>query len=107
MTRRSDDGAADAALLGIAEARRIFEQYLVAHPPAGAGEVVIGDTWREDGEYLPPAWGVRTPAGDNGPAPRLDNTLLLIHRRSGSVVQDYFTPHYRRIKAMREVSAAR
>jgi hypothetical protein len=32
--------------------------------------------------------------------------LLFIDRKTGRVVQDYFTPNYARIKAMREVSVA-
>lgn len=98
--------AHDTALLSLAEARRIFEDYLRAHPPVGPGEVVIDDTWREDDEFFLPRWELRNPAAENRPEPSLDNSLLLIDRRTGHVVQDYFTPNYRRIKAMRVVSVA-
>jgi hypothetical protein len=93
-------------LLGLAGARRIFAAYMAEHPPSTAGELVVGDVWRADDDFFLPRWDVRRPAMDGRPEPVVDNSILLIDRKTGRVVQDYFTPNYARIKAMREVSVA-
>jgi hypothetical protein len=93
-------------LLGLADARRIFATYMAEHPPTTPGELVIGDVWRADDDFFLPRWEVRNPAMDKRPEPVVDNSLLFIDRKTGRVVQDYFTPNYARIKAMREVSVA-
>ncbi|MGW8884609.1 hypothetical protein [Streptomyces sp. NPDC055749] len=94
-----------AIMISPSEARKLLVAYFAEHPPAISGELYIAPEWYEDAVDYLPVWGAREFHIEGREAfGRWDNLAIFIDKRTGEVRSDWYTPNFRKIRAMTPIA---
>ncbi|WP_157428808.1 hypothetical protein [Agromyces salentinus] len=93
-------------MLTIDEARAAFDGYVREHPLPMRGTLHLDGWYEDDDDYLP-VWGAREFYVDGDPTyGRMDNFVLFIDKRSGTVREERQLESLRKIHDMTPVTGA-